>query len=215
MQARRRKEALAARAPYGGVVTVPDSYWDTLKKKKPEDVCETAGAFFDAPDGLILRVLDEDIRISLAERCLQRKKISTWEKVDDPYLELITLVYLLNAKHSGIQQEMVSAHDLKNAHFFQGPHALEASALLARFAEKPSAFKQVGQRLGGKVLDMADAAVCFLPFPKIPLYYVLWTGDEEFPANLSILFDKSIERHLTADAIWGLVTWVSDALLNS
>jgi hypothetical protein len=53
-----------------------------------------------------------------------------------------------------------------------------------------------------------------MPFPKIPLYYVLWAGDEEFEASLSILFDKSIERHLSADAIWGVVAWVSDALVN-
>ena len=62
---------------------------------------------------------------------------------------------------------------------------------------------------------MADAAVCLKPFPKIPVYYILYAGDEEFPAKLSVLFDRSIERHLSADAIWGLVGLVSDALLNA
>jgi len=32
MQTRRRKEKLKARAPYGGTVSVPEAYWDDLKK---------------------------------------------------------------------------------------------------------------------------------------------------------------------------------------
>ena len=60
---------------------------------------------------------------------------------------------------------------------------------------------------------MADAAFRFLPFPKIPLYYLLWDGDDEFAADLNILFDRSIEQHFNADAIWGLVNLVSDMLL--
>ncbi|MBW1838075.1 MAG: DUF3786 domain-containing protein, partial [Deltaproteobacteria bacterium] len=51
------------------------------------------------------------------------------------------------------------------------------------------------------------------PLPKIPLYYLLWEGDEEFQPHLSILFDRSIESHLSADAIWGLVNLVSIRLL--
>ena len=214
MQERRRKEKLPARAPFGGTVTVPGEYWETLKTKNPETVCDTAGVLLDPPDGLILKVLADDIRIDLAEGCLQIKNAGKWTRLADPYLELITLLYLLNVTHSAVQQKMVSVHDLKNAHFFQGPHALETAALITRFGKNPADFKNAGVHLGGSVLDMADAAICLMPFPKIPLYYVLWAGDEEFEASLSILFDKSIERHLSADAIWGVVAWVSDALVN-
>ena len=62
-------------------------------------------------------------------------------------------------------------------------------------------------------MDMADAAYKFLSLPKIPVYYLLWEGDEEFGPDLKILFDRSIEKHLSADAIWGVVNLVSDALL--
>ncbi len=215
MQERRRKESLPARAPYGGVATVPSFYWDDLRKKTPDLICEASGAVFDPPDGLILRALSEDIRIDMGKKCLQRKKTGAWESVNDPYLELMTLVYLLNVKHIGIQNELVSVKDLKDAHIIQGPHALKKTPLLARFGEHPEDLKKVGERLDGSLLEMADVTICVKPFPKIPVYYVLWVGDEEFPANLSVLFDKSIERHLSADAIWGVVAWVSDALINA
>ena len=45
-------------------------------------------------------------------------------------------------------------------------------------------------------------------------HYLLWRGDEEFEPQLSVLFDRSIEDPLAADAIWGLVNLVSDFLLT-
>jgi hypothetical protein len=60
---------------------------------------------------------------------------------------------------------------------------------------------------------MADVAYRFAAFPKVPLYYLLWVGDAEFPPRLSILFDRSIDKHLAADAIWGLVNLMSEILL--
>jgi hypothetical protein len=151
----------------------------------------------------------------MGERCLQLKENDVWESADDPYLELMTLVYLLNVKHSSIQGEIIGVQDLKDAHFFQGPHAIQKAPLVARFGEHPEELKKASKRLGGSILDMADAAICLMPFPKIPIYYVLWAGDQEFTANLSILFDKSIEKHLSADAIWGIVAWVTDTLINT
>ncbi len=61
---------------------------------------------------------------------------------------------------------------------------------------------------------MADAAFQLQPFLRIPLYYILWAEDEEFPARLNVLFDHSIEQHLSADGIWGVVDLVSSALLK-
>ncbi len=44
--------------------------------------------------------------------------------------------------------------------------------------------------------------------------YLLWEGDDEFAPRLSVLFDRSIENILAADAIWGIVTRVSKALAD-
>ena len=60
---------------------------------------------------------------------------------------------------------------------------------------------------------MADAAYRLLPFPRTPVYYLLWIGDEEFRPRLSVLFDRSIEEFFSASAIWSLVNLVSRELL--
>jgi hypothetical protein len=109
---------------------------------------------------------------------------------------------------------MVSVKELKSAHFFTGPHELKIQPLLDCYGNDLERFRKAAEGARGEVLDLADAAYMFQAFPKVPLYYLLWRGDEEFEPRLSILFDRSIEHHLAADAIWGLVNLVSDVLLS-
>jgi len=214
MQARRRKENARARAPYGGNVDVPDAFWEDLAQKDLSILCEAAGAVFEPPSGVIMPFLNEEIRVDVLQRRLRRHSGHGWLDWGHPYLELMSLAYLLQVTHSGLRNEMVGVMDLKDAHFFQGPHAIDTTSLVKRYGEDSKAFQQAGKRLGGEPLETADAAFALKPFPKVPIYYLLWAGDQEFPAKLSILFDRSIERHLSADAIWGIVGLVSDALLN-
>jgi hypothetical protein len=134
------------------------------------------------------------------------------EPLNDSLLELLTLVYLLNAAAEPLANDMIGPSDLRNAQFFQGPHALKTQPLLTLYGTQADRFRSAAERLGGSPLSIADAAYCLRTFPRIPLYYLLWEGDDEFDPRLSILFDRSIETHLAADAIWGLVNWVSNAL---
>ena len=68
--------------------------------------------------------------------------------------------------------------------------------------------------LGGEPLDLADAAFAFLPLPRVPLYYLLWLGDDEFPPLFKVLFDRAIETCFSASGIWLLVNLVSSNLLQ-
>lgn len=215
MQTSDRKENLKAKAPYGGSVSVPAEFWDDLALKDMAVLCEAAGAVWDPPAGICMRFLNQEIRVDVGHKGLERLEGEGWVPWEHSYLTLMALAYLLQVTHSRVKEQMVGVMDLKDAHFFQGPHTIDTASLVERYGRDPEAFKAAGRQLGGEILDMADAAICLEPFPKIPIYYVLWAGDDEFPAKLTVLFDKSIDFHLAADAIWGIVGLVSDALLNS
>jgi len=199
--------------PKNSIIKVPAKYWDDLKKMDMKRVCERSLAIFHDSGGLRILFLNQDILVDIENRCLLRIYPDRGEKIDNPLLELVILVYLLNATPDLIRREMISVSDLKDAHFFQGPHTLKTGPVLKRFGRDIRGFKKAAESLDGEFLDLADAAYKFSPLPKIPLYYLLWEGDHEFEPNLSVLFDRSIERHLSADAIWGLVNLVSNALL--
>ncbi|MCK5094409.1 MAG: DUF3786 domain-containing protein, partial [Spirochaetes bacterium] len=58
--------------------------------------------------------------------------------------------------------------------------------------------------LGGKPVEMGDAAFQFQVLPRIPVVAVLWYADEEFDASAKLLMDATIEQHLPLDVIFGM-----------
>jgi len=213
MQSRRRKPSNQVGSPTGGGVHVPEEYWESLTDDRLDSICESSLARVYAPYSLILPFLGKDVVIDLTARRLKRRGARDWERVEDPLLELICLVYLTSASIEGIAGDLVSVKELKSAHFFQGPHRLDIDLPLQRYGRDVEGFRRSAERLGGTSLSMADAAYRIPALPKIPLYYLLWEGDDEFEPRMSVLFDRSVEKHLPADALWGLVKLTSQSLV--
>ena len=215
MQQRRRKQNPPAFAPDKTPVEVPAHFWEDLQEKNLNTLGNLTLFSVASAHQMVFPFLNENVMLDVKERCLKRDKGRGWEKDTDPLLELLTLVYLNNVKTlHPLGREIVGIKDLKEAHFFQGPHALQIDALLQRYGQDIKGFRDAAEYLAGHPVDMADAAYRLLPFPRIPLYYLFWKGDDEFDPGISVLFDRSIEELLSADAIWGLVSRVSTALLQ-
>jgi len=215
MQERRRNQAGQPLDPTKEKIKVPGEYWEDLKHKDLATVCRNALATDHEPEGPVLGFMGETILIDVHKSVLKINRRGMWENLSYPLLELLSLVYLLNAVPEGVSNEMVSVQQLKTSHFFQGPHQLNIDPLIRRFGNDVEGFKEAALKIGGEPQNLADAGFKIVTFPKVPLYYLLWRGDEEFNPRLSVLFDRSIEKHLSADAIWGLVCLVSDALLKA
>ena len=215
MQQRRRKQPPPALAPDKSPVDVPEHFWDDLQKKDVNALCNHTLFRRVASGQMAFHFLNEDVLVDFKERCLKRMQDQAWERTEDPLLELVTVVYLNNVKMLyPLGKEIVGVKDLKEAHFFQGPHALQTEPLLKRYGRNLRGFKTAAKHLEGQPVDMADAAYRLLPFPRVPVYYLFWQGDAEFDHRISVLFDRSIEEVFSADAIWGLVSRVSTALLQ-
>jgi len=215
MQHRRRKQPPPAFAPDKSPVDVPAHFWDDLQKKDLNTLCNQTLFSPASPGQMVFHFLNEDVLVDFNSRCLKRNKGRGWESTADPLLELVTVVYLNNVEMLyPLDKEIVGVKDLKEAHFFQGPHALQIDALLKRYGRDMQGFKKAAEYLEAHAVDMAAAAYRLLPFPRVPLYYLFWQGDAEFDPRISVLFDRSIEEVFSADAIWGLVSRVSTALVQ-
>jgi len=212
MQARRRRQNPPAYAPDGSTAEVDPAYWEALTRK---DCFHLANVTLFTPLSdrrMTFPFLNEEVMVDLEARCLKRQRGGCWEKAADSLLELATVMYLINVKElMPLGREIVGIRDLKEGHFFQGPHELRLDPLLIRYGEDPAGFRAAADALKGEPVDMADAAFRLNPFPRIPLYYLLWRGDAEFRPRMRVLFDRSIEAVLAADAIWGLVNRVTQA----
>ncbi len=189
---------------------VPESHWEGLAALDPSEVCRRAKVSFE--DGYSLPFLNRRIIVDVERRSMM--DLSSGKDLDDPLLLLIALVYLRFAVEIEPENVLTAARELKEWHFFTGIHDLDVGEVLKKFGDDPAGFATASRAVGGEPVPHADAAFKLLALPRIPLYYLLWAGDEDFPPNITVCFDRTIERHFAADAIWGLVKRVSYALVH-
>ncbi|MCB2148311.1 MAG: DUF3786 domain-containing protein [Deltaproteobacteria bacterium] len=216
MQQRRRSQGPPAVDPSGRRIEIDPSWWDVLADRDIGQVANFTLTDIDAGSGhLRFRFLNRQILVDTRRRCLMEKRAKGWEKLVLPLLELTVLDYLNRVNHlHPLGREMVGAEDLADAAYFSGRNRLRTAALLTRYSEDSNGFTTAGRHLGGRIEQMGDAAIRLNPFPRIPVYYLLWQGNDEFPPRISILFDRSIESVLASPAIWCLVTLCSHHLLR-
>lgn len=214
MQKRRLAEKPPARTPSGSVVQIPEEYWDTLAAMDAEKVCFATLAARHPQNGFLIPFLNREVWVDVSDKQIRERKGKKWIPLNDPLLELVVLLYLQKASPAPLMNEMVTAKELREGHFFVGFHELDVGGVADRFGTDPEGFRKAATAAGGVGKNYADQAYRFLPLPKIPVTYMMWFGDEEFKPRVTVCFDRSIEAHLAADGIWALVKRISFELLS-
>jgi hypothetical protein len=217
MQERRRNQGPPAVDPSGRPIEISDLQWDILGQRDAEQLVNFTLINIDPGSGyLCVPFLNRDILVDTRRRCLMEKGDQGWKKISIVLLELTVLEYLTRVDRLyPLGREMVGTDDLADAHYFEEGGRLNKISLLARYGDDPNGFAAAGHHLGGQPEKMGDVAFRLTPFPRIPLYYLLWLGSVEFPPRVSILFDRSIESALSPPAIWSLVTVCTYYLLKA
>ena len=191
-------------------------HWDNLSQLHPADVCNRTDALYHpTEEGYILPVYHLRYLITPKTRKIVRVEWNDQTVVEKlhPFFVLMVLVYLTGAKEIEPENRWVSEKDLKGGtNFFQGPHSLQLRELEDLYGKDPEAFLEAGRRLGGKEISFANKSFALNAFPKIPLAYLLWEGDEEFSPKIRVLFDSTIQSHLPLDIIWCMVAETSRRL---
>jgi hypothetical protein len=191
-------------------------YWDELSQLDPDGVCHRTGAYdFHPREGYLLPVYHLKYLIIPETRKILRADDhgQIVEEKLHPFFTLMVLVYLTGAKAINPDGKWVSEKDLKGGfNFFQGPHSLQVEKLEDLYGKDPEAFMKAGRRLGGKEINYGNKAFALNVFPRIPLAYLLWEGNEEFPPKVRVLFDSTIQSHLPLDITWCMVAETSRRL---
>ena len=73
--------------------------------------------------------------------------------------------------------------------------------LLTAFGFARDAFMDAGSALGGKQEEYGNASFTLRAFPKLPITFILWEGDQDFPPAIKVLFDKSIDTYVPLEDI--------------
>lgn len=180
--------------------------WDALKTRNTKDVEINACAFYDPlVTSYLLKCFGQDISISPTrhEICAQTQLGNFIVRELADYSRLSILGYLVYAKDKPLSGKLIRPSDVPGGGIFtKGTHVLPLDKLAERFNTEPGAFLDRGRELGGVRSGYGEFSLELYPFPRVPVVFVLWPGDEEFSSNASLLFDSSCSTHLPTDIIW-------------
>ncbi len=132
------------------------------------------------------------------------------EEVQIDY-QIVLLHYLTHCSPRVVENTKVSFKELPSGSIYIGPFTSRAiKPLVAIFAGKTKKLVEAALKLGGWKEDIGDVAVTVPVLPKIPITFVLWEGDDEFPPSGNVLFDASAPSHLHTEdyaLLPGLTLW--------
>ena len=181
----------------------------TLSDKNPDLVSRFSGAEIKR-DGLG--------KTELRLEFFNRPVVMTWPDLacfysdkDEavPLQQGVLLVhYLLGAWSSNgapLTREWIAYQEIPDGRFYLEAFLKRAKNPLVRgFGENPELLKTLATRnYRAEPFDHGDVSVLIWALPLVPLVLILWKGDDEFPPEGNILFDRNISRILSAeDVAW-------------
>lgn len=183
---------------------VDRNYFKELAKAIPGEICRGSRCTYDpANKHYALQIWGDEYIIDWTQGRIERS-----DAIMQPphaYFYLFVVYYMLLLQDIKPSGELISEKDLPGgATFFRGPHLLPTKLISDRFGNDLQGFRDLCKKLGGTPLQLADAAFSFTITRDILVAVLYWTGDEEFPAEAKILYDKSISEHLPLDIVFAL-----------
>ena len=121
------------------------------------------------------------------------------------YFSVFLIHYLLDAPPAVAAPEWISEKDIPGgATFFRGPHQIPTHWIADKYGNDVEAFSRRCRQLGGELLSLADAAFSFRITARAAVAILYWQGDDDFPAEAKVLFDRSLAGYLAADVVFAL-----------
>lgn len=179
-------------------------HFQELAKQDPVDVCRRALCNYDdVKKFYTVSVWGDEYAIyphKFKIECMTKNHQNPHE-----YFYLFIIYYLLKSKEVEISKDWISEKDIPGGPtFFRGPHEIPAHLISIKYMDDIIGFRKICEKLNGLSLDMADAAYGFKITPRIPAAVLYWKGDNEFPTETKILYDRTVTKHLTPDIIFAL-----------
>jgi len=179
-------------------------YFRELAAQNPKDICRRASCRYDdEKKSYTLSVWGEEYAIYPYEHQINR--ITKNFQRPHEFFYLFIIYYLLKSKRIKISNEWISEKDIPGGvTFFRGPHEIPTRFISSRYKNNIDGFRKKCEQLRGIPLDMADAAYRFVITSNIPVAVLYWAGDDDFPPESKILYDKSITEILMPDIVFAL-----------
>ena len=183
-----------------------------LRQSRPEIIAARSGITFHQ-SSFELFYWDRRVRVTwpslVASYPPSEEPVSTFDTA-------MLIYYLHSADGAPMADRWVGFRELPNGGFYnQAFQGYSGNRVATAFGEEPDRFAEAARGLKGWPMpDLAEFAFSFQPLPRIRLAAVLWPGDEDFPAQASILFDAAASHYMTTDGLALLGSGLTGRLLK-
>ncbi|MFX1561680.1 MAG: DUF3786 domain-containing protein [Promethearchaeota archaeon] len=176
-----------------------------------EKICTLEGRL-GFPKGKLLRFLGFELNLA------NGKVTDTITKTvsDDPPEYILYLLYrYAEAKEVSLTGELINYRQIPGGRIYNPVFEGRVVMPIAHgLSKSPEIFQQAAEAFGGHKLAQGDLAYSIPALPRIPLTYILWLADEEFPARAQVLMDRSVTNYLDAEPLSHLAALTSKRLLD-
>jgi len=184
---------------------------EQLADKDPELLARLSGAVTgrdkDGRNVLILSALNREVRITWPDFTFESEKVEAEIPIQQQILYLHYLCGAWSSKGAKTTGEWISFQEIPDGRFYMDAFQRRAkNPMVMTFGEKPDLLLKIATELYGAVpFNQGDVSVVVRALPLVPIALILWKGDEEFPPEGNVLFDRSIIGMLSAED----VAWLS------
>ncbi len=189
---------------------------EELSMIDPDIIARFSGAKIrrEDPDitALSINFLKKDLFISWPELRFSSEGPDEEVPIQQQVLILHYLQGACSSEGASTTGEWISFQDIPDGRFYMDAFVRRAKEpLLKAFGDNPGRMPELASSAyDTSGLDYGDFSVIVKALPLVPVALVLWEGDEEFPPEGNILFDRSISKFLSAeDTAWlaGMVVY--------
>ncbi len=173
------------------LIEIPtEHYQELFAAADPEEMSERTGIPYI--DGKFsFRVLNED-------------KTLSWPEADDecfkPKERILFMRYLLEGKKVGFTTEFAAYKEFPDGAIYNQPFTGRCIyRMLGSYGKNTEAFIKACEYYGGHQVRSSGIQYEFEFMKNLFLRFILWEGDDEFPANMQILFSRNFPETFSAE----------------
>jgi hypothetical protein len=182
-----------------------------LADKNPDLLASFSGAVIERDkqgnSAFCLDFLNREIMLSWPELEFAHKGSDEKLPIQQQILLLHYVRGACSSSGAAITGEWISFQEVPDGKFYLDAfHRRAKNPMVQAFGHRPELLlKLAGETFGAEPSDQGDVSVLVKALPLVPVALIIWKGDEEFPPEGNILFDRNILKMLSAEDI----AWLS------
>jgi hypothetical protein len=193
-----------------GLKKAVQTAWEELEKLSIEEIIKkTMCIMGETSKTLILPFLNKQYSINIESQKIETKD---GEEFFNLFYIGIMLHYLTHAQDIPLTNKYNSFREFWGGQeYYYAFNNRVLVPLVNAFGKEPDKFIQAAGNLGGEKVEKGEYGFWIPGLPRVPVYILLWTGDEEVDASVNVLFDGSANKQMETEAlVWLAVATVSE-----